>query len=419
MPIHSNYRLSALLGCPFLILFLVSGAGIGIAGTASSEIAYKSNNVIAPVAREIIRKNLVNNIQLDYMENSRQDGLYSSMEIPRDFKGDSIELNNFELIWTKIPLSNLRWVSDYSISNNLLSYINQDEMRVLKEFNLNESNVSLRGGIKSVFEINNKKYLYIVYEKNGCAKGAVFAYPTKDLQFEFPCMPQYEFNEFAATGGAFVSLQSGKYLLSTGTPTSSTTAEEINNLAQDDDSPYGKILEIYPTDEGKLKYRTFSKGHRNPQGLVEIYGRIYSVEHGPRGGDEINEISDQGNYGWPLTSLGSHYDFKPINKDSNISEKVISNLPVFSFMPSIGISDIGNCPISYEKYYYPFRCLAISSMRAGSIYFLVLHPDKSQVMFTEQIKFGPRISKFKFIGDTLVALTDFQGIILGFLELSK
>ena len=43
----------------------------------------------------------------------------------------------------------------------------------------------------------------------------------------------------------------------------------------------------------------FSKGHRNPQGLENINNKIFSTEHGPKGGDELNIITKNSNYGGP------------------------------------------------------------------------------------------------------------------------
>ncbi len=53
----------------------------------------------------------------------------------------------------------------------------------------------------------------------------------------------------------------------------------------------------------------WSYGHRNPQGLVwdEENNRLWSIEHGPRGGDEINLIEKGKNYGWPIISKGKEY----------------------------------------------------------------------------------------------------------------
>ena len=59
------------------------------------------------------------------------------------------------------------------------------------------------------------------------------------------------------------------------------------------------------------KDEIWSYGHRNPQGLVfdKERGVLFEMEHGPRGGDEINIISKGGNYGWPKASYGKEYMF--------------------------------------------------------------------------------------------------------------
>src|ERR1700733_12990209 len=58
---------------------------------------------------------------------------------------------------------------------------------------------------------------------------------------------------------------------------------------------------------------TWSSGHRTPYGLAFAPdGRLWEVEHGPRGGDELNLIEPGKNYGWPLVSYAVNYDNVPI-----------------------------------------------------------------------------------------------------------
>ncbi|HEY2864485.1 MAG TPA: PQQ-dependent sugar dehydrogenase [Casimicrobiaceae bacterium] len=58
---------------------------------------------------------------------------------------------------------------------------------------------------------------------------------------------------------------------------------------------------------------TWTIGHRNPYGLAfGPDGRLWEVEHGPRGGDELNLIEPGKNYGWPLVSYGKNYNGVPI-----------------------------------------------------------------------------------------------------------
>jgi glucose/arabinose dehydrogenase len=73
-----------------------------------------------------------------------------------------------------------------------------------------------------------------------------------------------------------------------------------SNLAQDDQSLNGKILRV-DTTTGQAS--VFSKGHRNVQGLCfAASGRFLATEHGPDRGDEVNELSQGLNGGWPGTT---------------------------------------------------------------------------------------------------------------------
>ena len=114
-------------------------------------------------------------------------------------------------------------------------------------------------------------------------------------------------------------------------------------LAQDDKSMFGKIIQI---DFKTKKYNVYFKGHRNPQGLIYLKARdkIIATEHGPYGGDEINVIKKNGNYGWPISSYGRHYDSKfrkeaPLHKshkDFGFEEPIFH----WSKISSFGVSQI-------------------------------------------------------------------------------
>jgi hypothetical protein len=90
-----------------------------------------------------------------------------------------------------------------------------------------------------------------------------------------------------------------------------TTHGHPNNIPddtpQDDKSTYGKILFI---DFKNKESIVFSKGHRNGLGLYADENVILQTSHGPRGGDEVNKIIYNKNYGWPIASYGGVYDFK-------------------------------------------------------------------------------------------------------------
>ncbi|MEM1079496.1 MAG: PQQ-dependent sugar dehydrogenase [Pseudomonadota bacterium] len=62
----------------------------------------------------------------------------------------------------------------------------------------------------------------------------------------------------------------------------------------------------------------WSYGHRNPQGAtLDPAGNLWVVEHGARGGDEINQVRRGANYGWPVISYGRHYSGLRIGEGSS------------------------------------------------------------------------------------------------------
>ena len=64
---------------------------------------------------------------------------------------------------------------------------------------------------------------------------------------------------------------------------------------------------------GGVAAQVWSLGHRNVLGMdFDAQGRLWEVEMGPRGGDELDLVERGANYGWPLVSEGSHYSGRPI-----------------------------------------------------------------------------------------------------------
>ena len=114
---------------------------------------------------------------------------------------------------------------------------------------------------------------------------------------------------------------------------------------QELDNDHGKIHRLY--DDGRVPQdNPFAKtkganasiwtyGHRNPQGMVydAETDRVWAVEHGPKGGDELNLIEKGKNYGWPKTSFGINYDGTILTPNKEIEG--ITN-PKRYWVPSIG-----------------------------------------------------------------------------------
>lgn len=113
--------------------------------------------------------------------------------------------------------------------------------------------------------------------------------------------------------------------------------------------PYGKIHRLH--DDGRIpKDNPFvgradalpsiwSSGHRNPQGMTRHprTGEIWSAEHGPKGGDELNLIRRAADYGWPRVSFGTHYDGNPVGPSPYLEG---IEPPVHHWTPSIAVSQI-------------------------------------------------------------------------------
>ncbi|BAO74345.1 PQQ-dependent sugar dehydrogenase [Winogradskyella sp. PG-2] len=95
------------------------------------------------------------------------------------------------------------------------------------------------------------------------------------------------------------------------------------------------------------KKAIYSYGHRNPQGMIlhPKTGDIWTHEHGPKGGDEINIIKSGKNYGWPIISYGVNYSG---SKFTEITKKEGMEEPLHYWDPSIAPS--GMAFINSDKY---------------------------------------------------------------------
>ena len=93
-----------------------------------------------------------------------------------------------------------------------------------------------------------------------------------------------------------------------------------------DDNPFVSKEGAMPT--------IYSYGHRNPQGLAihPTTGKVWTHEHGPRGGDEVNVIRKGDNYGWPVISYGINYDGTTFTQ---LTEKEGMEQPLHYWVPSI------------------------------------------------------------------------------------
>ena len=115
--------------------------------------------------------------------------------------------------------------------------------------------------------------------------------------------------------GSRILFQDGRAIITTGEH--SSRGERV--LAQDLGATYGKVVRVAP--DGAIPRDNpfvgvsgadpsiWSYGHRNPQGAaLDARGRLWTIEHGPKGGDELNRPEPGRNYGWPVISYGENYN---------------------------------------------------------------------------------------------------------------
>ncbi len=159
------------------------------------------------------------------------------------------------------------------------------------------------------------------------------------------------------------------------------TATNKNSL--DPKSDWGKIHRLtenggIPADNPVIPGNTtvtsvYSYGHRNPQGLAAHpeTGVIWSTEHGPRGGDEVNIISKGANYGWPNYSDGVNYDGRTISSGHNAPG---INPPVYTWTPSIGVA--GMAFITSDKFKDWKGNLLVCGLASRKLYRCVVSNNK-------------------------------------------
>jgi glucose/arabinose dehydrogenase len=160
------------------------------------------------------------------------------------------------------------------------------------------------------------------------ARGVLSENALKDVRVIFRAMPTYAGTMHYGSRLAFG--RDGMLYVSTG----ERSDAPMRKYAQDPKSDLGKIVRLKPDGSAKEHW---SLGHRNVQAMAfDPQGRLWVVEHGPRGGDELNLIEKGKNYGWPLVSYGEEYSGRPI--PDAVTAKPGFEQPVYYWDPVIAPS---------------------------------------------------------------------------------
>ncbi|MXQ13269.1 PQQ-dependent sugar dehydrogenase [Microvirga makkahensis] len=143
-------------------------------------------------------------------------------------------------------------------------------------------------------------------------------------------------------GGRLALSGDGHLFLTLGDRWQPSMAQDLTNhtgtiirIRTDGSVPEGNPFVSVPGAKPEI----WSYGHRNPQGLVvdAVTGRIWSTEHGPQGGDEVNLIEPGRNYGWPVITYGIDYSGEPIGNGTHTPGM---EQPLHYWVPSIAPSGL-------------------------------------------------------------------------------
>ncbi len=228
-----------------------------------------------------------------------------------------------------------------------------------------------------------------------------------------PCVPLrgensiHENNPFAGmeVGGRLGFLGDQRLMLTLGDH-DFTGVESKQMFSQDPQVSYGKTILIHLEDGTSEIY---SMGHRNPQGLyITPDGTIFSTEHGPQGGDELNLIVKGANYGWPLVTYGTEYGSVAWPLSHTQGRHDGYQEPLYAWVPSIGVSNL----VRIERDRFPVwkGDLLVGSLHAHSLFRIRLLDQR--VVFAEPIPVGERVRDIVEGGDGRIILwTDTSSIM--------
>lgn len=269
------------------------------------------------------------------------------------------------------------------------------------------------GGIKQLIEVDGALFGLLGLEREGCIFAALVDLDRLELIDEFPCLTDNRTEiSHSGLGGGYEIVDGTSLMLALGTG-SGTTWSRANADAQNPASPYGKILRYDITMEADGPHlanrRIETLGHRNPQGMIRLGEVVLAVEHGPRGGDEINVIEAGSNYGWPLYSTGSQYNLGDL--PSFAPDGAGFAHPMFTFVPSIATSDITTCPSLIAMRYEPADCVIVSGLASQAIFIVLGDFANQRVRLVERINIGLRIREVFVHDDTLYLLPDNAALI--------
>jgi glucose/arabinose dehydrogenase len=160
------------------------------------------------------------------------------------------------------------------------------------------------------------------------------------------------------------------------------TLGKVVRLKRDGSRPDGNPF----ADKGEVAAQIWSYGHRNVQAAaLDSSSRLWTIEHGPRGGDELNLVRPGVNYGWPIISYGEEYSGDPIGQ--GITHKQGLEQPVYYWDPVIA-------PCGMVVYSGKLRAAWRGDVFVGGLIaraLVHLHVQNDRVVSEERFMIGARV----------------------------
>lgn len=189
-----------------------------------------------------------------------------------------------------------------------------------------------------------------------------------------PCVP---INAVQHAAGRMARIDSNSVYLTIG----DLGFTRINNVKARGD--LGSVFQISQNSVKKV-----STGHRNAQGIVLLANKSLLIsEHGPRGGDEINLIQPNKDYGWPFVTYGTAYTSADYVKPTMSGTHVGYQKPIKYWVPAIAPTELVQLPGNWGKY---SRQLVMGTLKEESLVFMTINA-KNQITSEKRVKVGERI----------------------------
>ena len=320
------------------------------------------------------------------------------------FNIDEKDTKNSQLLRTSSPALNINKEEfDEMHDNELLTQA--FAVKGLVVFKNNKKNYIIASTFK--FNIANNCHTISLYKSEVINDKDSFT--TSEWENIFDSTPCLKFRHGGKTdpGAVYNTVSSGGKVQQYDNDSVLITIGDLENngvsspdLVQDISNSYGKVIKV---NIFKKNNKIFSLGHRNPQGLfINKDNVIFETEHGPYGGDELNIIKENKNYGWPLRTFGVNYDIKAHRWFFDKSDRTHSGYekPIMSWVPSIAISNL----IQIEKDHFDYwkNDLIVSTLQNAALY--RLHLNNYKVITIESISIGHRIRDIIELNDGKIVL---------------